>query len=165
MPSQPSSGRPATLAQRVGRAYPRREWELLTSLPREVVVAAVALRADRPPSAVAEGLAGLDAIAAGRFSDSDLVRAVAAAIYAETPATAGLAAATGSSGPEVVLGDCRTATAALAVRTDPADSAAYRQWLQHVAARVCGAGRVGRPVAGDAERAYLAALGAALGLR
>jgi predicted transcriptional regulator len=32
---------------------------------------------------VAEGLAGLDAIAAGRAFDSDLVRAVVAAIYAE----------------------------------------------------------------------------------
>jgi hypothetical protein len=58
----------------------------------------------------------------------------------------------------------------LAARADPADSAAYRQWLQSIAARVCGASRsggvlgLGRERFSAAERRFLADLGGALGL-
>jgi hypothetical protein len=45
-----------------------------------------------------------------------------------------------------VLVNCRTASAVLARRADPADAAAYRQWLQNIAARVCGASRSGAAV-------------------
>jgi hypothetical protein len=44
-------------------------------------------------------------------------------------------------------------------RADPADSAAYRQWIQSIAARVCAAGR---PAPG--VPAFPATLGKALDL-
>jgi hypothetical protein len=136
------------------------------------MIAATSAEADSPRRTVAEGLAGMDAIAAGRASDSDLVRAVVAAIYAQseddqpaaeefTDHAAGLAG---------VLTTCEAATQVLAARADPADSAVYRQWLQTIAARVCGASRSrGVPrIGGDrfsaAEVSFLADLGAALGL-
>jgi hypothetical protein len=162
MASNPASGRPG-LAQRFRQEYPADEWVLLTRLPRAVLIAATASAAAGPAGhsgpgpgsgaaspgrrrTVAEGLAGLEALAAGRFSDSDLVRAVVSAIYAETDERPAV-------GP--VLGDCRRAAVALAARADPADSAAYRQWVQHVAARVCA----------GSERDFLVDLGVALGLR
>lgn len=155
MPSQPASGRPGALAQRVGRDYPHSEWALLTALPRDVLVAATAVRSGRAPRTVADGLAGLDAIAAGRSFDSDLVRAVVAAIYAESGDAAALPCPVTAV---AVFAECRRAVTALTARADAADSAAYRYWVQHVAARALG---------GDAgpERAFLAGLGAALGLR
>ncbi|HEY2949200.1 MAG TPA: hypothetical protein VGJ53_12520 [Micromonosporaceae bacterium] len=153
-------------------AYPPAEWELLIELPARVMIAATSAEPDRPRRTVAEGLAGMEAIAAGRAFDSDLVRTVVAAIYARseddqpaveefTDRAAGLAE---------VLAACRAATRVLAARADPADSAAYRQWLQSIAARVCGASRsggvlgLGRERFSAAERRFLADLGGALGL-
>lgn len=82
------------------------------------------------------GLAGLDAMAAGRGFDSDLVRAVVAAIYARHD---------GAPTPAERLTDlvdllvaCRAAVRVLHRRADPADSAAYRQWVQSVAAASAG---------------------------
>jgi hypothetical protein len=174
MSSQPASGHPTSIAQLFRLAFPRREWELLTRLPRDVVIAATSAEPDSPRRTVAEGLAGLDAIAAGRASDSDLVRAVVAAIYSETECapdhlvaeefndrTAGLAR---------VLAECRQVTDVLAARADPADSAAYRQWVQSVAVRVCDAARSGGllgvlgPVRSDAEQRFLSDLAEALNL-
>jgi hypothetical protein len=69
-----------------------------------------------------------------------------------------------------VLTGCRSAAALLAARADPADSAAYRQWLQSIAARVCEAARsggllgIGGELLSDAERQLLDDLGGALGL-
>jgi len=110
------------------------EWQRLTGLPAEVMIMAVATFGRR--CTVAEGLAGLDAIAAGRAYDSDLVRAVVAAIYAEPE-------------PEVersypterarVLADCRRVSRILRAHADPADAAAYKHWVQQVAVRVCRA--------------------------
>src|SRR5437762_13482060 len=70
--------------QRTEVPFRRAEWELLVKLPGRVVVAATSAQADPPWRTVAEGLAGLDAIAAGRASASRLVRDVVTAIYAET---------------------------------------------------------------------------------
>jgi hypothetical protein len=153
-------------------AFPPGEWELLTRLPARVIVAATSAEPDAPRRTVAEGLAGLDAIAAGRAFDSDLVRAVVSAIYAEadedrpaaeefTDRAAGLAE---------VLDACRRAAGVLAARADPADSAAYRQWVQSVAARVCGASRsggvlgLGGEQVSAAERRFLDDLAVALAL-
>lgn len=172
MPSHSASGRSTPIGQLTRMAYPPAEWALLVRLPARVMIAATSAEADSPRRTVAEGLAGMDAIAAGRASDSDLVRAVVAAIYAEseddqpaaeefTDRAAGLAG---------VLATCEAAARVLAARADPADSAAYRQWLQNIAARVCRASRFGgvRGIGGDrfsaAERRFLADLGAALGL-
>lgn len=152
--------------------YPAAEWRLLTSLPARVVVAATSAEADSPRRTVAEGLAGLEAIAAGRAFDSDLVRAVAAAIYAESGGDGPVAEefTDRRAGVAEVLVACRRATEVLAARADPADSAAYRQWVQSVAVRVCGAARSGGVlgVGGDqvsqAERQFLDDLATALNL-
>jgi hypothetical protein len=134
------------------------------------MIAATSAEPDTARRTVAEGIAGLDAIASGRSFDSDLVRAIVAAIYAEpdedpptaeefTDRAAGLAD---------VLAACRTAATALAARADPADAAAYAQWLESIAARVCGASRTGgvMGVGGArvtaAEQRFLTDLGRAL---
>jgi hypothetical protein len=137
------------------------------------MIAATSAEAESPRRTVAEGLAGMDAIAAGRASDSDLVRAVVAAIYArsEDDQPAAEEFTDRAAGLAGVLTTCEAATRVLAARADPADSAVYRQWLQTIAARVCGASRSGRGLprtGGDrfsvAEVRFLADLGAALGL-
>lgn len=213
MPSQPAPGHPTSSRKLTDLASLRflpDEWELLTSLPAQVVIAATAVAADGEVSAhdrgarelaprahdarqtVAEGLAGLDAIAAGRAFDSDLVRAVVAAIYAENdgrspgsgrpqpaafdgtdpirqPEAAGPAAHEHRR-PAEVLASCRSVATVLNARADPADSAAYRQWLQSIAARVCEAASsggllgLGGDLLSDAEREFLDELGGALGL-
>jgi hypothetical protein len=142
------------------------EWEHVTSLPAEVMIAAIGLLADPPGRTVAEGLAGLDAIAAGRISDSDLVRAVVAAIFAEQvadrPSTAPVR--DGSR----VLADCRRVAEILRARVELADANAYRHWVQQIAVRVFAASRSGGVFRlpgerlGGAQRAFLDRLAAAL---
>ncbi|WP_229402765.1 hypothetical protein [Micromonospora okii] len=189
-------------------AYSAAEWDLLTGLPGRVLVAAArpattdpmrSATADptrpatsHPTRGVAAGLAGVDAVAAGRASDSDLVRAVVAAIYSRhdgacsghEDACSGHDGAhsgrdevssrlDGTSAPAVDLVDllaaCRAAVRVLRRRADPADSAAYRQWVQSVAARVCRVTPEGAPAPADApvapaDRRFLDRLGAALDL-
>ncbi|WBB94309.1 hypothetical protein [Verrucosispora sp. WMMC514] len=146
-------------------AYSATEWDLLTGLPGRVIVAAAQPGPGRPPWSVAAGLAGLDAVAAGRAFDSDLVRAVVAAIYARHD---------GPSRPAAPLTDlvdvlaaCRAVVRVLARHADPADSAAYRQWVQSVAARVCRTASSAVPggVLAPADRRFLDRLGGALALR
>ncbi|PWR05944.1 hypothetical protein DKT68_24355 [Micromonospora acroterricola] len=161
----PSAGRRA--APLTTAVYSVAEWDLLTSLPGRVLVAAAAPGLGRPPRGVMAGLAGLDAVAAGRAFDSDLVRAVVAAIYARhdgnQPSTEQLTDLVD------LLAACRAAVRVLHRRADPADSAAYRQWVQSVAARVCrvapapGEPPPGQP-ASPADRRFLDRLGGALGL-
>ncbi|GAA1887185.1 hypothetical protein [Asanoa iriomotensis] len=162
MPSQPAPGDPLSYP---AHAFPNvaidvftaREWELLVRLPGRVIVAAT--QAGSPGRTVRDGLAGLEAMAAGRAFDSDLVRAVVAAVYTERLPS-------GTDRPRRdLLDDCRDALRVLGDRADPADSAAYRQWLQSIAARVCTGGRgpaVGQ--LGPGDRRFLADLGHALGM-
>jgi hypothetical protein len=212
MPSQPAPGHPTSsrkLTDLASLNFLPGEWEVLTGLPAQVVIAATAVadgefslhdhgvreltpRVHDARQTVAEGLAGLDAIAAGRAFDSDLVRAVVAAIYAENDgrstgdgrshlaafdgvdpirqARAAAPAAHDHRRPAEVLASCRSVTAVLSARADPADSAAYRQWLQSIAARVCEAASsgellgLGGDLLSDAEREFLDELGSALGL-
>jgi hypothetical protein len=160
--------------QLVGFGFPPAEWDLLTHLPAQVVIAAISAEVDTARHTVVEGLAGIEAIAGGRAFDSELVRAVVAAIFAEPDEVDGPPAAgpvrqefaDRSRGIVDVLTTCRSATALLAARADPADSAAYRQWLQSIAARVCAAAH---PVAGgewfdNAGRRFVDDLGTALSL-
>ncbi|MEH0843261.1 hypothetical protein V6U81_12835 [Micromonospora sp. CPCC 205711] len=162
----PSAGRRA--APLTTAVYSAAEWDLLTTLPGRVLVAAVSPAPGRPSRDVGAGLAGLDAVAAGRAFDSDLVRAVVAAIYARHDGTS----------PSVeqladlvdLLAACRAATRVLRRRADPADSAAYRQWVQSVAARVCRAGPSVGSVSvslspAPADQRFLDRLGGALELR
>ncbi|RBQ13730.1 hypothetical protein DQE82_04830 [Micromonospora sp. LHW51205] len=154
----PSAGRRA--APLTTAAYSATEWDLLTDLPGRVLVAAAAPGPGRPPRGVAAGLSGLDAVAAGRAFDSDLVRAVVAAIYARHD---------GATERDERLTDlvdllaaARAAVRVLRRRADPADSAAYRQWVESVAARVC---RAGQTTPNPADRRFLDRLGGALDLR
>ncbi|MEU9505203.1 hypothetical protein AB0D32_02835 [Micromonospora sp. NPDC048170] len=161
------AGEPSSAGRRAAplttAVYTVAEWDLLTALPGRVIVAAAVPGPGRPHPGVAAGLAGLDAVAAGRAFDSDLVRAVVAAIYARHDGVADPV----DRRTDVVdlLAACRDATRVLRRRADPADSAAYRQWVQSVAARVCrAAGAPGLPPA-PADRRFLDRLGGALGLR
>ncbi|MER7417700.1 hypothetical protein ABT346_13115 [Micromonospora peucetia] len=162
------AGEPSSAGRRAAplttAVYSAAEWDLLTSLPGRVIVAAAAPGPGRPRPGVDAGLAGLDAVAAGRAFDSDLVRAVVATIYARHDGAAG----PGDLPADVVdlFAACRAATRVLRSRADPADSAAYRQWVQSVAARVCRAATVGAPglPPAPADRHFLDRLGGALGL-
>lgn len=169
--SQTTAGRRGSDAPAPTGTFDQAQWRLLIRLPADVMITAIAVQDDGPHRTVPEGLAGLDAIAAGRNSDSDLVRAVVAAIYAE-PEEAGDRPAAGPLSPADqrarVLDDCRAAVEALRAGADPADAAAYRHWVQQVAVRVFNASRSGgvlglggeRPNA--AEREFLDQLGAVL---
>ncbi|MEU2612498.1 hypothetical protein ABZ570_13105 [Micromonospora sp. NPDC007271] len=154
----PAAGRRA--APLTTAVYSAAEWDLLTELPGRVLVAAASPGPGRPPRGVAAGLAGLDAVAAGRGFDSDLVRAVVSAIYARHDG----ATERDDQLTDMVdlLAACRAAVRVLRRRADPADSAAYRQWVESVAARVCRAGEAGWS---PADRRFLDRLGGALGLR
>lgn len=172
MPNQMPSGDPVFPGRPVGQlsthGYLVAEWKLIIRMPGRIVVAATSADPDSPRRTVSEGLAGLDGIAAGRAFDSELVRAVATTIYAEQDADGQLADRVVVSTD--VLTSCREVVRVLAARADPADSAAYRQWVQSIAARVFRAARTGGEVGpgadrfSPAERRFLADLGNALGL-
>lgn len=144
--------------------FPPDDWRLLIRLPAAVMIATIRVREapddgggpraegdaqghqarNHPPRrTVAEGLAGLDAIAAGRSSDSALVRSVVAAIYAEPEDE--LVELPGGPDPfaEPVFGHCRRAADLLKHRVDPADAEAYLAWVRQIAVRVCGAAHSG----------------------
>jgi hypothetical protein len=145
------------------------EWDLLVRLPGQVVVAATSAQSDTARRTVAEGLAGLEAIAAGRASGSRLVRDVVAAIYQEPGEDQPAAEEFNDrvAGIAGVLADCRTAARVLAYRADHEDGDAYRHWLESVAARVCQAARTGGALGlggvliSPAERQFLSDMGAA----
>jgi hypothetical protein len=160
----------SAIRQRTRLPFSQEEWALLVRLPGRVVVAATSAHPDPARRSVAEGLAGIDAIAAGRASASRLVREVVAAIYAEygdddQPVADELTyRLLGSAG---VLDDCRRAGRLLAERAGREDADGYRHWLESIAARVCQAARTGglfrvggEPVS-RAERQFLSDLGAA----
>jgi hypothetical protein len=164
MPSQPSSG------QATGLAFRPAEWELLTRLPARVMIAATSAEADSARRTVSEGLAGLDAIAAGHLSSSQLVRAVVASIYAENDDDAPAAEELNDRAASLadVLASCRTASTLLADRAAAVDAEAYRGWLVQIATAVCGAARsggvlgVGGTQISPAERRFLTDLEAVL---
>jgi hypothetical protein len=170
--------------QRTQSPFRRDEWELLVRLPGRVAVAATSAvgtpdwrrsagstaEVNRGRQTVAEGLAGIDAIAAGRFSASPLVREVVAAIYDETgdeePAAEEFRDR--ERGIAEVMAGCHTGAALLTGRVGREDADAYRHWLESIAARVCRAARSGglfgvggMPIT-ETESRFLADLGAAL---
>lgn len=132
------------------------EWTLLVRVPGQVVAAAAAVGRDPGAGTVAQALAGLDAVAAGRGSPNPLVREVVGAIYAERDTDAEPAA-----GRDAVLDGCRRAAGILAVRS-PDDRDAYRDWVMSAAERVRAAAGPGDPP-GDAGQRLLAELADALG--
>ena len=161
MPNQPRS-QPAALA------FDRDEWELLVTLPRRVLMAAVAT-APVDGRHAAEGIAGIEAIASGLASSSSLVREVVGSIYAENHREP--EHLVGDAGVVQTLAACRYASEVLAARCAPDDAAAYRDWLSHIAAVVTGVaqgvaqGASGAPPSGRvglAESRFLYALGGVL---
>jgi hypothetical protein len=160
----------SAIRQRTALPFRRAEWDLLVKLPGRVVVAATSAQADSARHTVLEGLAGIDAIAAGRASASRLVRDVVAAIYQEPDDDRPVAEEfqDRAAGIADVLAGCRSAGRLLAERTGRTDADAYRYWLVAIATRVCHAARtggllgVGGAAVSPAERRFLAELSAAL---
>src|SRR5262249_36987221 len=154
----------SALRQHTELPFSWQEWELLVKLPGRVVVAAISVQAAR--RTVAQGLAGIDAIAAGRASASRLGRDVVAAIYAETEDGPPMGGEfhDRAAGIADVLEACRAAGRLLAERTEREDADAYRHWLEAIAARVYRAARtggvlgLGGPIISPAERRFLADL-------
>lgn len=155
----------------VGTSFERQEWDFLVRLPGRVVLAATLAGVDGVQPGVPEGLAGIDAIAAGHSSANRLVRDIVAAIYDETDDQAEYG---DQHDPLTTIGStliaCRSATSLLVRRVARRDSQVYRHWLASIAQRVCHAAHAapaGAPTspAGlvDAEqRRFLTALGMAL---
>jgi hypothetical protein len=156
MPHHP--GNPSALAL----SFPSAEWNLVVRLPGRVLIAATAVERDNVTHSVAEGLAGIEAIAAGRASPSPLLRDVVAAIYAEQAGDSDPREfADPRSGIAGVLADCRVVARTLDRRASVADAAAYRDWLVGIAVTICAVTRVeGRTT--PAERRFLADLSLAL---
>lgn len=156
-------------------AFERDEWELIVTLPRRVLMAAVAA-APVEGRRAAEGVAGIEAIASGLASTSSLVREVVASIYSESYQSA--YQETESYQKAELLGDgeavqtlaaCRYASEVVAARSTAEDATAYRDWLRHIAAVVTGVaqgvtGRGDEPAGqvGLAESRFLYALGGVL---
>ncbi|HCT77204.1 MAG TPA: hypothetical protein DGT23_11560 [Micromonosporaceae bacterium] len=170
MPSQQASGNLLSARQSVLLAFEPHEWELLTRLPARVMIAATSAEADSHRRTVNEGLAGINAIAAGADSGSDLVRAMVAAIYAEAdpdPPTAEQFRDR-ATGINEVLVSCRAAALVLDARVTPRDAMAYREWVESIANRVCKASvsggvlGVGAITQSKAEQQFLLALAEAL---
>jgi hypothetical protein len=151
--------------------FTRAEWRLLVRLPGQIVVAATSAEADSPRRTVAEGLAGLDAIAAGLQSPSPFVRRVVAMIYAERDDDPPAAEEFDdrAAGLAEVLAKCRQASAMLTARCPAGDREAYAGWLRSIAERVCSASRsggvlgIGAARTSEAERQFQTDLGRALG--
>ncbi len=118
-------------------AFDRHEWELVVTLPRRVLLAAVAA-APAGGRRAAEGIAGIEAIASGLASDSALVREVVSAIYAESYQDPDGPAETADVITVRTLAGCRYAAQVVTQRCGARDAAAYRQWLLHIAAVVTG---------------------------
>jgi hypothetical protein len=154
MPRHPAS------RSTVALSFPPAEWDLIVQLPGRVLIAATAVERDSVRHTVAEGLAGIEAIAAGRASSSRLLRDVVAAIYAEQVGDSDPREFTDPrSGIASVLADCRVVARTLQRRA--ADADAYRDWLVDIAVTVCSATRVAGRMT-PAERRFLADLSLAL---
>jgi hypothetical protein len=160
---------PAILRQRAAALFRPEEWDLLVKLPGRVVVAATSVETDSARRTIAEGLAGIDAIAAGRASASRLVRDVVAAIYTEStdddpPADEQFRDRV--TGIADVLAACRVAGQLLTERVSRTDADAYRHWIEAIAGRVCHAARsggslgLGGAMVSPAERRFLDELAA-----
>jgi hypothetical protein len=156
MSSQPRQ--PRTTA-----TFDRDEWELIVTLPRRVLMAAVA-SAPAEGRHTAEGIAGIEAIASGLASPSALLRDVVGSIYSESHAEPH-EILDGDASVVQTLAACRYASEVLAERAAPSDAEAYRQWLYHIAAVVTGVAQgvvYPRERVGLAESRFLYALGGVL---
>ena len=118
-------------------AFDRDEWELVVTLPRRVLLAAVAA-APADGRRAAEGIAGIEAIASGLASPSPLVREIVGAIYAESHQDHEEPTTDADVITVRTLAACRYAASVVATRCGPDDATGYREWLLHIAAVVSG---------------------------
>ena len=150
------------------------EWGLLVGLPQSVVVAVTSAEADGGRRTQAEGLAGIEAIAAGRDSGSALVHDVATEVVAQTgdpergEAPPPIEFTDRAAGLAGVLDRAREASKLLSAKAAPGEAAAYRHWLMTIAEQVAAAAKSGGflGIGGDrvspAERKFLDDLAAVL---
>jgi hypothetical protein len=134
MSNQPRAPQ-STSSAFLGNALDRDEWELLVTLPRRVLMAAAAAE-EADGHGAAEGIAGIEAIAAGLASTSALVREVVASIYSESHEEP--VELLGGGDMLQTLAACRYASELVAGRCSVEDAEAYRGWLRHIAAVVSG---------------------------
>jgi hypothetical protein len=152
--------------QSAALAFDRDEWELIVTLPRRVLMTALASAPGERRAA--EGIAGIEAIASGLASPSSLVREVVGSIYSENhrePEELIGERDDGDAGAVQTLAACRYASEVLGARCDPHDAAAYRQWVSHIAAVVTGVAQTGTAHTGRlalAESRFVYALGGVL---
>jgi hypothetical protein len=149
----------------VALAFDRDEWELIVTLPRRVLMAAVAA-APADGRRAAEGIAGIEAIASGLASTSPLVREVVGSIYSESYHDPEALPGDGDVITVQTLAACRYASEVVANKCGAPDANAYRDWLTHIAAVVTGVAQgVALPQPGRiglAESRFLYALGGVL---
>jgi hypothetical protein len=149
----------------VALAFDRDEWELIVTLPRRVLMAAVAA-APAEGRRAAEGIAGIEAIASGLASASPLVREVVGSIYAESFHDPDALSDDADVFAVQTLAACRYASEVVSARCSESDAAAYRDWLTHIAAVVTGVAQgvaISQPGrVGLAESRFLYALGGVL---
>ena len=130
MTNQPQQDSAAHLGDLAGGPsqifFDRDEWELIVTLPRRVLMAAVAA-APAEGRRAAEGIAGIEAIASGLASRSPLVREVVASIYSESyQEPDGLIGnVDGDQMTVQTLAACRYATEVVAGRCGATDATAY----------------------------------------
>jgi hypothetical protein len=130
-------------------AYSDDEWGLLVGLPQSVMNAASAAESDSGRRTLAEGEAGLDAIAAGRESANPLVRDVACEVVERVGGpevgaeTAIVALPDRAAGLAEVFDRARGAVTLLGEKAGSGDAAAYKHWLVGIAEQVVGAARSG----------------------
>lgn len=127
------------------------EWSLLVGLPQSVASAASAVDKNSVRRTLAEGEAGLDAIAVGRESGSPLVTAVAKELVFRVGGDPEL----GEEPPVVIVPDdvetyvaetldrARRSTTILADKVDSGEAGAYRHWLVTIAQQVVEAATSG----------------------
>jgi hypothetical protein len=150
------------------------EWGLLVGLPQSVVTAASAAEADGVRRTLAEGEAGLEAIAAGRESGSPLVTAVAHELISRVgdPEEGEEPPVIEPPDPSAAIADtldrARTAAALLARKVDEGEAGAYKHWLVNIAEHVVSAAPsggilgVGGDLVSESERRFRDELARAL---
>jgi hypothetical protein len=153
------------------------EWSLLVGLPQSVMSAASAVEKNSTRHTLAEGEAGLEAVADGRQSGNPLVEAVAKELVFRVGGDPEL----GEEPPVVVVPDDAStyvaetlsragrASALLAAKVDEGDAGAYRHWLVTIAEQVVEAAPsggilgIGAEQVTAAEGRFVHQLGEALG--
>lgn len=118
------------------------EWGLLTGLPLAVLTAASAAESDGTRRTLAEGAAGLEAVAAGREGASPLVAAVAQEVVSRAgdPEAGEELSLISPEDPKAYIADvlerAGSAAALLRGRVDEGEAGAYGHWLVSIAEQV-----------------------------